>query len=209
MKIQLLTLGFCTAVLLSCSKNHKSQETVSQNSDSVTITPQEKDTVPAEEMKAQTKTETYQLITGSKSTPGSINTKDIEKLSEPLQAIAALYSGLGGSNCKGENCGLTTALGLGKQGSQQQKDLVKKWFGKDAAAEQLIAQNFYQGPNSSSNLSDFKYLNFEQKGDTVTVNYSLMTYSHGETTDIKGPDQFLIKEKTIETLHRNIWKDVK
>lgn len=209
MKIQLLTLGFCTAVLLSCSKNNTSQETVSQNSDSVTITPPEKDTVPAEEMKAETKTETYQLITESKSTPGSINTKDIEKLSEPLQAIAALYSGLGGSNCEGENCGLTTALGLGKQGSQQQKDLVKKWFGKDAAAEQLIAQNFYQAPNSSSNFSDFKYLSFEQKGDTVTVNYNLMTYSHGETTDIKGPDQFLIKGNTIETLHRNIWKDVK
>ena len=126
-----------------------------------------------------------------------------------MKAIAALYSGLGGSNCNNGNCELTTALGLGKQGSQVQKDLVKKWFGKDKAAEQLIAQDFFQPPNSASGFSDFQYLTFEQNSDTVTVNYSLMIYSHGETTYIKGPDKFLINGNTIETINRNIWKDKK
>lgn len=210
MKISLLTLGMCSLILFSCNKNNKTEETVVKSSDSTLVTPPEKDSAPKEEINEITpKTETYNLIAESKETPGKIDEASIKKLSEPLKAIAALYSGLGGSNCNGENCGLTTALGLGKQGSQAQKDLVKKWFGKDKAAEQLIAQDFYQAPNSSSNFSDFEYLTFEQNGDTVIVNYSLMIYSHGETTYIKGPDKFIIKGNTIETINRNIWKDTK
>lgn len=209
MKTHPLVLGICTLILFSCSKNNNKEETVLKSSDTIVTAPPKKDHTPAEEIKEQPKTETYRLITGSKDSSGSINAVEAAKLPEPLKAIAALYSGLGGSNCDGENCDLTTALGLGKQGSQAQKDLVKKWFRKDAAAEQLIQQDFYQTPNSSSNFSDFRSLTFEQKGDTVTVNYNLMTYSHGETGYIKGPDRFVTRGNTIETLHRNIWKDVK
>ncbi|WP_294283574.1 hypothetical protein [uncultured Chryseobacterium sp.] len=175
MKTHPLTLGICTLILFSCSKNNTKEETALKSSDTVMTVPPEKDDTPAEEMKELSKTETYRLVPGSKEGPGTIDANDIAKLSEPLKAIAALYSGLGGSGCEEGSCGLTTALGLGKQGLQAQKDLVKKWFRKDAAAEQLIEQNFYQAPSSSSNFSDFKYLNFEQKGDTVTVNYNLMT----------------------------------
>lgn len=209
MKIYPLALGICILTLFSCSKNNNKEEPVLKSSDTVVIAPPEKDRTPVEEIKEQSKTGTYRLITGAKDSHGTINTDDIAKLPEPLKAIAALYSGLGGSGCEERSCGLTTALGLGKQGSQAQKELVKKWFQKEAAANQLIEQDFYQTPNSSSNFSDFQALNFEQKGDTVTVNYSLMTYSHGETGYIKGPDQFIIKGNTIETLHRNIWKDMK
>ncbi|WP_415326599.1 hypothetical protein [Chryseobacterium sp. MMS23-Vi53] len=209
MKINLFTLGVCSLLLFSCNKNNKIEETV-KNSDSTIITPPEKDVTPAEEIKEDApKTEKYILIAESKDAPGTINEADIKKIPESLKAIAALYSGLGGSNCEGENCELTTALGLGKQGSQAQKDLVKKWFGKDKAAEQLIAQDFYQPPSSASSFSNFQYLNFEQNGDTVTVDYSLSVYNHGSTTDIKGPDKFIIKGNTIETINRNIWKDTK
>lgn len=209
MKIHPPAIGICTLILFSCSKNDKKEEAVLKNSDTIASTLPEKDHTPVEEIKEQAKAETYRLITESKETPGIIEGNDIAKLSEPLKAIAALYSGLGGSGCEDGNCGLTTALVLGKQDSQPQKDLVKKWFRKDAAAEQLIKQDFYQMPNSSSNFSDFRFLTFEQKGDTVTVNYNLMTYSHGEIDYIQGPDKFVIKGNTIETLHRNIWKDVK
>lgn len=210
MKFHVFSIAICSIFLFSCSKNKLSEEKVSRNSDSTMITPPEKDNPPAEEIKqAVAKTEIYRLIVESKTTPGDINDTDVKELTEPLKAIAALYSGLGGSNCDGENCELTTALGLGKQGSQAQKDLVKKWFVSDKAAEQLIAQDFYQTPNSASSFSDFKYLNMERKGDTVTVNYDLMVYSRGETSSIKGPDQFVIKGNSIETLKRNIWKDLK
>lgn len=209
MKFNILTLGILSLFLFSCNKNNKTEETITKNPDSTLVTPPAKDYTPAEEIKETAKTENYILIAESKEAPGTINETTIQKLSEPLKAIAALYSGLGGSNCQGENCELTTALGLGKQGSQAQKDLVKKWFGKEKAADQLIAQDFFQPPNSASNFSDFQYLNFEQNADTVTVNYSLMTYSHGATTYIKGPDKYVIKGNTIETINRNIWKDIK
>ncbi|MFP3593797.1 hypothetical protein [Chryseobacterium sp. SIMBA_038] len=136
MKFNILTLGVLSLFLFSCNKNNKTEETITKNPDSILVTPPVKNSTPAEEIKEAAKTENYILIAESKETPGTINETAIQKLSEPLKAIAALYSGLGGSNCQGENCELTTALGLGKQGSQAQKDLVKKWFGKDKAADQ-------------------------------------------------------------------------
>ncbi|GEN76747.1 hypothetical protein CHA01nite_24870 [Chryseobacterium hagamense] len=209
MRFQLLTFAICIVMIFLCSKKDRPEKAVSHYSDSITMTPPEKDHTPVEETEELAKTETYRLITGSQDTPGKINADDIAKLTEPLKAIAALYSGLGGSGCEEDSCGLTAALGLGKQGSQAQKNLVRKWFRKDAAAEQLIKQDFYQAPNSSSDFSDFRSLAFRQKGDTVTVDYNLMTYSHGETGYIMGPDRFVIKGNTIKTLHRNIWKDVR
>ena len=130
MKIYPLALGICILTLFSCSKNNNKEKPVLKSSDTVVITPPEKDRTPVQEIKEQSKTETYRLITGAKDSPGTINTDDIAKLPEPLKAFAALYSGLGGSGCEKGSCGLTTALGLGKQGSQAQKELVKKWFQK-------------------------------------------------------------------------------
>lgn len=212
MKMKIFTLGLCSLVFLSCSKD-KPQNTAVEKSDSVAV---HTDTVSSSEKTAATtdkalKTEAalYTLIKESKQSSGAINKADIHQLPESLKAIAALYSGLGGSNCSDGSCELTTALDLGKQGSQAQKDLVKKWFGNDKAAEQLISQDFYQAPNSSSNFSDFSYLTIQQNGDMVSVNYDLMIYSHGQTSHIKGPDQYKINGNTIETLNRNIWKDVK
>ncbi|WP_027378408.1 hypothetical protein [Chryseobacterium daeguense] len=205
MKFNLFTLGILSCLVLSCSKN-KTQEESPKTQDSIASSPAAP--ISTDKTDSTSLKQNFELIKDTKETSG-INKADIDKLSEPLKAIAALYSGLGGSNCQGEDCELTTALGLGKQGSQAQKDLVKKWFPNDKAAEQLQAQDFYQTPNTASNFSNFQYLNFEQNGDTVTVNYDLMVYSRGQETHIKGPDKFVIKGNTIETINRNIWKDIK
>ncbi|AZA54295.1 hypothetical protein [Chryseobacterium sp. G0201] len=213
MKFNILTLGVLSLIIFSCDKSNKTSQSVNKNTDSLSVITKtdslssqstSPENIPVKEMN-----EKFTLIKKSKQTPGDINKADIDKLSEPLKAIAALYSGLGGSNCSGENCELTTALGLGKQGSQAQKDLVKKWFSNNKAAEQLISQDFYQSPNTASNFSDYEYLTFEQNGDTITVNYDLLIYNHGQSTNIKGPDKYVIKGNIIETVNRNIWKDVK
>lgn len=213
MKFNILTLGVLSLFLFSCNKSDKTTESINKVTDSLsTVT--KTDSIPTkptapENIPIKEVNEKFTLIKKSKQTPGDINKADIDKLSEPLKAIAALYSGLGGSNCSGENCELTTALGLGKQGSQAQKDLVKKWFSNNKAADQLITQEFYQSPNTASNFSDYEYLTFEQNGDTITVNYNLLIYNHGQSTSIKGPDKYIIKGNIIETINRNIWKDVK
>lgn len=213
MKLNSIAIGVASLFLFSCNPSNKTSTSADKNADSLSTTTLA-DSVsstpsPPENSPAKEGNETFTLIKKSQKSPGDINTSDINKLSEPLKAIAALYSGLGGSNCNDGNCELTTALGLGKQGSKEQKDLVKKWFAHNKAADQLIGQDFFQPPNSASNFSDYQYLTFEKNGDTITVNYDLLAYSHGETSHIKGPDTYVIKGNTIETLNRNIWKDVK
>lgn len=215
MKIKIFALGIISLALFSCNKNSKTEETAAKNSDSIkilsndTLPVTKTDSLSPSSSEAKPTIINYSLIKQSKQNPGAINKADLEKLSEPLKALAAFYSGLGGTNCDGENCDLTTALGLGKQGSDAHKNIIQRWFPNNKAAEQLISQNFYQPPNSSSNFSDYQFLDFEQQGDTVTVKYNLLVYSHGKSTIMKGPDKYIIEGNSIETLNRNIWKDVK
>jgi hypothetical protein len=149
----------------------------------------------------------YTLIKKSDQIPGKINSSDISKLSEPLLALAAFYSGLGGSNCYGETCDLTTALGLGNQGSSEHKNLISKWLPGDKAAKQLLAQDCYQRPSGASSFSDYEFLLLKQIGDTVIVNYNLMYWNRGNVVNIKGPDKYLIDGNHLQTLNRNIWKE--
>ncbi|HMO60825.1 MAG TPA: hypothetical protein PKC39_05465 [Ferruginibacter sp.] len=133
----------------------------------------------------------------------------IKKLSEPLQAIAAMYSGFGGSDCTANTCELTTALGLGNQGSEKHKAIIAKWFPRDSAAKQLLAQNCYQPSSGATVFSNYNFLEIAQTGDTVAVNYNLMYWNRGNTEILKGPDNFLLTNNHFTTLHRNIWKDIK
>jgi len=60
----------------------------------------------------------YIIIKATDEIPGDINQTTVDSLDEPLKAIAAYYSALGGSYCDQdtsfvETCELTTALGLG------------------------------------------------------------------------------------------------
>jgi len=148
----------------------------------------------------------YIIIKKTSVTPGTINQEAVNKLDEPLRAIAAYYSSMEGSNCDGERCELTMALGLGKQGSDAHISLLKKWFQNDAAAKQLIAQRCYQSPNSASNFSDFVYLTLERDGNVVSVKYKVFFYSHGEESYVTSTDdRLLISKGNITVVKRRIW----
>jgi hypothetical protein len=150
-------------------------------------------------------TQTYKIIKKTNSIPGDIDTNEIKKLKEPLIAVLAFYSSMGGTMCDGEHCGLTTALRLGKQGSDQQKELLKKYFPDDKAAQAAIAQDCYLPPSGASSFSDFQYLTLATSMDTVKVYYSLMRYDRGKTDWVKGPDVYVLHDNTFKTLKRNIW----
>ena len=137
--------------------------------------------------------------------PGEIDTTTIEKLNEPLKALTAFYSAMGGTMCSGEYCDLTTELGLGKQGSDKHKSLIKKYFPNDKVAKTVLKQNCYLRPSGASTFSDFEYLTIVDKGDTVIVDYNLMSYNRGEIEWTKGPDIYLYKDNKFEKLKRNLW----
>src|SRR5690606_2892123 len=82
--------------------------------------------------------------------PGEIDRATIEKLNEPLKALTAFYSAMGGTMCSGDFCELTTALGLGKQGSDKHKNIIMKYFPNDKVAETVIKQNCYLRPSGAS-----------------------------------------------------------
>ncbi len=69
--------------------------------------------------------------------------------------MAALYSAMGGTNCIDQQCELTTALGLGSQGSEAQKALIQKYFPNDKAAMLVLGQECYLPPGQLSILFQF------------------------------------------------------
>ncbi len=137
--------------------------------------------------------------------PGEINTTTIEKLNEPLIALTAFYSSMGGSNCSGEFCDLTTALGLGKQGSDRHKNLIKTYFPNDKVADTILKQDCYLRPSGASTFSDYEFLTIIDKGDTVLVDYKLMFYNRGDVTWTEGPDIYLFKDNKFKMVKRKLW----
>src|ERR1043166_3786540 len=115
-----------------------------------------------------------------------INVETIKKIKEPLQALAALYSSFAGSNCDGHNCDLTTALGLGAQGSDAHKNLLRKWFPSDSTVNKIIRQNCFQPSNGSSRFNEYSSLIFETSGEMVFVRYTIEGYDHGKSTTRSG-----------------------
>jgi hypothetical protein len=140
--------------------------------------------------------------------PGEIDTTTIEKLNEPLKALTAFYSAMGGTMCSGEYCNLTTALGLGKQGSEKHKSLIEKYFPNDKVAETVLKQNCYLRPSGASSFSDYEFLTITDKGDTVLVDYKLMYYNRGEIEWTEGPDIYMFKDNEFEKIKRNLWSFV-
>jgi hypothetical protein len=127
----------------------------------------------------------YDLI--PKETP-KVNNKLAAGLPPHLRAMAALYSAVGGTDCLEQECVLTTALGLGKQGSNTQKALIQKYFPDDKVAKLVLGQNCYLPPSSSSSFSNFLSLSFTVTGNSVRVDYRLAVYDHGNMKIIQGPD---------------------
>jgi hypothetical protein len=156
-----------------------------------------------ENSKAQ---KTYILI--SKKTE-KLNKAVVTALPPYLKALAAFYSALGGTNCMDQECALTTALGLGKQGSDSQKSIIQKYFPDDKIARLVIGQDCYLPPNSSTSFSNFSSLNFVTIGEDVRVNYVLNVFENGNMKVINGPDIYLYKGQVFKNTKRVLyaWAD--
>jgi hypothetical protein len=149
---------------------------------------------------------TYTLIPKKS---GKLNRKIVPGLPPSLKALAAFYSAMGGTGCLDQECALTTALGLGKQGSDAQKNLIQKYFPDDKAAKLVIGQDCYLPPSSSSSFSNFASLVFIVFGSEVRVNYQLNVYDHGNLKMINGPDIYIFKNQVFKNKKRVLyaWTD--
>ena len=102
-------------------------------------------------------------------------------------------------------CTLTTALGLGKQGSDAQKMLIQKYFPDDKAAKLVIGQDCYLAPNSASTFSNFASLSFVVSGENVRVDYALKVYEQGNLKVINGPDIYVFKNQIFKNKKRVLY----
>jgi hypothetical protein len=138
-----------------------------------------------------------------------VNNKLAAGLPPNLKAMAAFYSAMGGTDCLQQECVLTTALGLGRQGSDAQKALIQKYFPDDKVAKLVLGQNCYLPPGSSSSFSNFLSLSFTVNRDSVKVNYRLAVYDHGNMKIIQGPDLYLFTNQVFKNKKRVLyaWTD--
>lgn len=133
-----------------------------------------------------------------------INNKDINQLNEPLKALAAYYSTLAGSDCDRGTCELTTALGLGNQGSREHKEIITKWFNVNPVTEDRLKVNFFLPASGSSVFSDYAFLIFTVKNDTVCVKYEVNYYNHGKGSLKKGVDKILFSNNKLTILEQTL-----
>lgn len=131
----------------------------------------------------------------------TINLKLIVR-NEPLKALAAYYSSLADSNCDGHTCGLTTALGLGSQGSAEHKNLLLKYFPNDTIVKNMLKINCWVGINGSSNFYTYHFLTFEQSHDTVSIDYQINHYDHGKGSNSTNHDIAILSDKVIVFIKR-------
>jgi hypothetical protein len=136
---------------------------------------------------------------------GKLNKTLVAGLPPSLKALAALYSAMGGTNCVDLQCELTTALGLGRQGSDAQKTMIQKYFPDDKAAKLLIGQDCYLPPTGSASFSNYKALSFTVSGDSIRVNYQLDIYNQGNTKTIQGPDLYIFKNQVFKNIKRVLY----
>lgn len=152
--------------------------------------------------KLSSSNQTIVLIQASQEIPGIIKSAALDSLEEPLRALAALYAATGGSDCDGENCALTTALKLGKQGSAAHKALIQNYFPTDTVAKLALAQDCYLRPSGASSFTDYAALSFGIQQDTVTVDYKLLHFNQGKTSWKQGPDKYIFHAGTFSRLNR-------
>jgi hypothetical protein len=135
--------------------------------------------------------------------PGDIETNTVENLKEPLKGLTAFYSALGGSYCSNDSCDLTTALGLGKQGSNAHKKIIKKYLPNDSVAELLIRQDCYLRPDGASSFNAYEYLTILVVGDTIKADYNLWSYDHGDIKCHKKLDIYVYTDSTFKKVKRD------
>ncbi len=135
--------------------------------------------------------------------PGNVSTNTLEKLTDHLKGLTAFYSAFGGSYCAHDSCELTTALGLGKQGSDAHKKIIKKYLPNDSVAEFLINQHCYLRPDGASSFNAYEYLTIIVSGDTVKADYILWNYNHGESKFHKALDIYIFKQRAFRKIKRD------
>jgi hypothetical protein len=144
----------------------------------------------------------YVLISQNKA---GVNLSVIKQLPENLKAMAAYYSAIGGTHCMQQSCRLTTALGLGNQGSPEQIKLIHQYFPDDKVAKMVCGQNCYLPPDSSAAYSNFLYLSFLVSGNHVQVNYKLAVFDHNRKKMISGPDSYIYHDQVFKEQKRILY----
>lgn len=189
---------FLTIFLFGACSGNKSENKTDDDSVNTEVVSENNDARNSTEKVA------YEIILKTESIPGNINTEVINNLPEYLKGIVALYAALGGSNCDGTNCELTTALGLGNQGSVAHKETLKKYFPDDELVEILVEQDCFLPPSGASNFSDYEYLTITVEGNEIVVDYNLILYNRGNSETLKGPDYYSFNDGHYVMESRNI-----
>jgi len=161
-------------------------------------------------LKGKAQTSTYKIITEFAGTwDGIIDTTEIKRLDDPLKALTAFYSALAGTNCDTSTCDLTTALGLGTQGSDAHKALIKKYFPNDKLAKEVVAQNCYLRPDGASTFSEYCYLTITTSKGEIKVDFKVYFYDHGNDSYLTRQDTYLFQNHIFKVVKRKIIKQGK
>jgi len=146
-------------------------------------------------------TKTYSIKNKKGEYQTQINQEDIDKLNEPLRALAAFYSAYISSDCvdsfNQQYCDLTMALRLGEQGSNKHVEILKKWFPNESMIKNFINDNCHVTRPGSSLFNGYEYLNFIVKHDTIIISYKFFTYNRGLSNFFIVKDIALIKKDQI------------
>lgn len=126
----------------------------------------------------------------------------IAGLPEPLKAIVAYFGVLYSTNCVsdslGQRCELTEALGLGRQGSAKQTELLEKWFRNDTLVDKLKRDwNFRVAEQGSNSFEELLSLKLFVSNDTVRVKIHDLYWRTGTSKFSKYTVTAVIKENSI------------
>jgi hypothetical protein len=104
---------------------------------------------------------------------------------------------------------LTTALGLGTQGSDTHKAIIKKYLPNDKLAREVIAQDCYLRPDGASTFSDYSYLTITTSKEVVRVDFKVNFYDHGNDSCVTRQDTYLFQNHEFKVVKRKIVKQGK
>lgn len=133
---------------------------------------------------------------------------------EDIKAIIAYYSARAGTDCWWENdrpntdytnltCRLTSALGLGYQGSEVHMSLIKKWFKNESELLKEVV-HCYIVPFTATVQSSIDNITICIDKNLVTVEYTIwgMNTREESSWEEKGVDVFEIKGDFIKVVSR-------
>lgn len=133
-----------------------------------------------------------------------INTEYIKNSSEQEKALLAYYCYFFNTSCKdSRHCQLTEALGLGEQGSKEQKALVSKWF-NDAETLDLAKEGGRITPDGAKNMAWYEEIKLVKKGsDLVCVRYLSTWKTPNQEGKGRGTDEYQFEASRIKVIGRD------